>query len=222
MLTRLAQTMPAPFEHLRIQYGDQALSADALPADPLALFRTWFAAAEAAGTSEPNGMALATVDATGAPACRIVLLKGLDEQGFHFFTNYESDKGRQLARDPRAALTFWWNQPCARQVRVCGDVQRTDPAAADAYFASRPRSSQVASAISPQSQPIADRAMLEQRAAELQAQVGDGPIARPPHWGGYVVAARQIEFWQGRDHRLHDRFRYVRIGHGWTRERLAP
>lgn len=211
------------FEHLRIQYGDAELHEQDLPRDPFALFRAWLAAAEASGVSEPNGMALATVDQSGAPACRIVLLKQLDDAGFSFFTNYDSDKGRQLAHDPRAALTFWWSKPQARQVRVSGDVRRSNGAAADAYFASRPRASQVAATVSPQSRPIAARAELEQRAAALQEQVGDGPIPRPPHWGGYVVWPREIEFWQGRDHRLHDRFRYRRRSDGaWQIERLAP
>lgn len=209
------------FEHLRIHYGDRELQVEDLPCDPLALFHDWLAAATAAGVSEPNGMALATVDATGAPTCRIVLLKAVDAQGFRFFTNLESDKGLHLARDPRAALTFWWGAPTARQVRVAGEVRRLPDAEADAYFATRPRASQLAAAISPQSRPIASRAELEAKVHALEQQLGDTPVPRPAGWGGYLVQPREFEFWQGRDHRLHDRFRY-RLGSPWKIERLAP
>lgn len=211
------------FERLRIQYGDRELKVEDLPPDPLALFSQWLAAATAAGVPEPNGMALATIDATGAPACRVVLLKGVDADGLRFFTNYDSDKGRDLARDPRAALTFWWSQPTARQVRVVGAVERTPEAEADAYFATRPRASQLAAAVSPQSRVIADRRHLEERVRALQAKLGEAPVPRPSSWGGYVVRPRSYEFWQGRDHRLHDRFRYARaMDDTWQRQRLAP
>ncbi len=211
------------FEHLRLAYGDRELQTQDLPPDPLTLFHEWLDAATAAGVQEPNGMALATVDEQGAPACRIVLLKGVDAQGFRFFTNFESDKGRHLAREPRAALTFWWNAPTARQVRVTGDVRRVPDAEADAYFATRPRASQLAAAVSPQSRAVPDRAGLEARVHALEAQVGAGAVPRPVTWGGYLVQPRRIEFWQGRDHRLHDRFRYTRAeDDAWQIDRLAP
>jgi pyridoxamine 5'-phosphate oxidase len=211
------------FEHLRIHYGDRALRVEDLPADPFALFADWLAAATAAGVAEPNGMALATVDADAAPCCRMVLLKNVDAQGFRFFTHFTSDKGQQLARDPRAALMFWWTAPTARQVRVEGDVRRVSDGEADAYFATRPRASQLAAAVSPQSQPILDRADLEARVHALAERLGQAPVPRPATWGGYLVAPRRFEFWQGRDHRLHDRFRYTRTAaDGWRIERLAP
>lgn len=211
------------FEHLRIQYGSRPLTEADLTADPLDLFHAWLAAAEAAGTSEPNGMALATVDATGAPHCRIVLLKGLDAAGFRFFTSYESDKGRELAHEPRAALTFWWQRPLARQVRIEGVVARGDMAEADAYFASRPRESQLAASVSPQSRPLPSLTALAKAKAELDAQLAGSAVPRPAHWGGYVLTPRRIEFWQGRDHRLHDRFCFTVEASGtWSVVRLAP
>jgi pyridoxamine 5'-phosphate oxidase len=211
------------FEHLRIQYGDRELRVEDLPRDPTELFAAWLAAATTAGVSEPNGMALATVDASGAPACRVVLLKGFDRAGLRFFTNHDSDKGKDLARDPRVALTFWWSLPTARQVRIVGDAERVPDAEADAYFATRPRISQIAAAVSPQSQVIADRRSLEESALALDAELGQSPVPRPAAWGGYLVRARSYEFWQGRDHRLHDRFRYERASDGvWQCQRLAP
>lgn len=212
----------AAFDDLRIQYGDRELSPAELPDDPLVLFQQWFAAAVAAGIPEPNGMALATVDEQGAPACRIVLLKGADADGFRFFTNRDSAKGRHLARDPRAACTFWWSLPTARQVRITGVVERVSDGEADAYFATRPRASQLAAAVSPQSEPIASRHVLEERVRALQARLSDAAVPRPPAWGGYVLRPRVYEFWQGRDHRLHDRFRYTQRPPTWHRERLAP
>jgi len=211
------------FQHLRIDYGDRELRGEELPRDPLELFGVWLADATRAGVSEPNGMALATVDHSGAPSCRIVLLKAFDADGFRFFTHFDSDKGKHLARDPRAALTFWWSAPTARQVRLAGDVHRVADAEADAYFATRPRESQLATAVSPQSQPIGTRAELEARLRTLAEQLGERPVLRPPGWGGYCLRPRSIEFWQGRTHRLHDRFRYsLADGGGWQTQRLAP
>lgn len=210
------------FSHLRIEYGDAALARTDLPAEPLDLLRAWLAAAEQAGVSEPNGMALATCDRDGQPHCRIVLMKKLDARGLTFFTNGLSDKGRQLAANPRAAATFWWPAPRARQVRVTGDVEAASEADADAWFAARPRRAQLCTAASPQSRPIADREQLEALVAGVAAAAGDGPVPRPPHWVGYLLVPRTIEFWQGRDARLHDRFRCTRGDGGWHVERLAP
>ncbi len=210
------------FDHLRIEYGDAPLLASDLPPEPLALLRAWLAAAEQAGAPEPNGMALATCDADGQPHCRIVLLKAIDARGLSFFTNKQSDKGVQLAANPRAAVTFWWHAPRNRQVRVAGTVEHAAPGAADVYFGSRPRRAQLCSAASPQSRVVADREELERRVDALAAQVGELPVPRPPHWGGYVLVPSTVEFWQGRDGRLHDRFRYRREAGAWRTERLAP
>lgn len=210
------------FARLRIEYGDEPLRRADLPADPHDLFRSWLDAAAAAGVSEPNAMALATCDALGQPHCRIVLLKQFDARGFVFFTNKDSDKGRQLAANGRAAATFWWSAPRNRQVRVTGPVEHVGEAEADAYFASRPRRAQLCSAASPQSRVIEDRAQLERLADELATAVGDGPIVRPAHWGGYVLRPEAIEFWQGRNGRLHDRFRFERAQDAWSVDRLAP
>lgn len=210
------------FSSLRVEYGDTPLVRAEMPAEPLSLFRAWLAAATAAGIDEPNGMALATCGADDQPHCRIVLLKLLDERGFTFFTNRDSDKGAQVLANPRAAATFWWSRPRNRQVRVVGRIEPVDDTVSDAYFAQRPRRAQLCSAASPQSRVIGSRAELEQRVERLAAAVGEGPIARPPHWGGYVLVPGAIEFWQGRDGRLHDRCRYRRDGDRWRLERLAP
>jgi pyridoxamine 5'-phosphate oxidase len=210
------------FSHLRIDYGDAPLGEGDVPAEPLELLRAWLAAAAAAGVPDANGMALATVDGEGQPHCRIVLLKELDGRGLTFFTNKQSAKGAQLAAEPRAAATFWWPAPRHRQVRVTGRVEAASEASADAYFASRPRRAQLCSAASPQSRRVRDREELEGLVAALAARAGELPVARPAHWGGYVLVPTTIEFWQGRDGRLHDRVRCVRVAGGWQRERLAP
>ncbi len=210
------------FTHLRIEYGDVPLVRTDLPPEPVDLLQAWLTAAGQAGVSEPNGMALATCDREGQPHCRIVLLKVLDARGLTFFTNRTSDKGRQLAGNPRAAATFWWPAPRARQVRITGAVEATSEREADAWFAARPRRAQLCSAASPQSRPVGDRDELEAMVQAVAAAAGDGPVARPPHWVGYVLVPRAVEFWQGRDGRLHDRFRYTRGDRGWHVERLAP
>ncbi|MEO6595352.1 MAG: pyridoxamine 5'-phosphate oxidase [Planctomycetota bacterium] len=211
-----------PFQGMRVEYGDAPLQRAAMPADPFVLFREWLDAARAAQVNEPNGMALATCDAGGQPQSRIVLLKLLDDSGLTFFTNKDSDKGQQLRGNARAAATFWWPLPRNRQVRVVGPIEPTAEAVSDRYFAERPRRAQLCSAASPQSRVVASRAELERLVDALARQVGDGPVPRPPHWGGYVLVPRTIEFWQGRDGRLHDRFRYARAGDGWQLDRLAP
>ncbi|MBL8748058.1 MAG: pyridoxamine 5'-phosphate oxidase [Planctomycetes bacterium] len=214
--------MDDPFAAMRIEYGDVPMVRADMPADPVTLFSSWLSAAQGAGVSEPNGMCLATVDGTGQPHSRIVLLKFVDPRGFVFFTNRASDKGAQLAANPRAAATFWWSQPRNRQVRVAGVVEVTDDATSDRYFAERPRRAQLCSAASPQSRPVSGRAELEALVAALEQRLGGAPVPRPPHWGGCRLVPHAVEYWQGRDGRLHDRFRYERAGDTWTLQRLAP
>jgi pyridoxamine 5'-phosphate oxidase len=197
------------------------LSEHDLLADPIALVRRWFADAQAAGIEQPDAMTLATVGADGRPSARAVLLKGIDRRGFAFFTNYESRKARELDANPHAALVLLWIQ-LQRQVRVGGRVERLSPEESDAYFATRPRGSQLGAWASRQSEPLPDRAALEARWAALEERYASGVVPRPPHWGGYRVEPDEIEVWQGRANRLHDRFRYRRSADGWSRERLQP
>jgi len=194
---------------------------DLLP-DPIALAQRWFADAQASGIEQADAMTLATATPDGRPSARVVLLKGIDARGFAFFTNYESRKGRELDANPHAALVLLW-VPLQRQLRVTGRVQRLSDEESDAYFATRPRGSQLGAWASEQSRPLRDRSELEQRWAALDERYGGGTVPRPPHWGGYRVDPGEIEVWQGRANRLHDRFAYVRTSDGaWTRERLAP
>jgi pyridoxamine 5'-phosphate oxidase len=187
--------------------------------DPVEQFESWFAEAERV-VPLPEAMTLATVDADGAPNARMVLLKGFGPDGFRFFTNYESAKGKEVAVNPRAALVVYWRE-LDRQVRVRGEVERLPAADSDAYFASRPHDSQIAASISPQSRPI-ERQELDRRYAELAAELGESDPERPEHWGGYLLRPEVIEFWQGRDSRMHDRLVYRRRTDGWEIERLAP
>ncbi|MCW2749474.1 MAG: pdxH [Aeromicrobium sp.] len=207
--------------HMRTEYARTGLDETAAGDDPLALFGRWLDEAVAAQLHEPNAMALATATPDGRPSVRIVLLKGLDDAGLTFFTNYDSRKGLELGANPRAAAVLLWH-PLQRQVRVEGPVTRLDDADSDAYFASRPRGSQIGAVASPQSRRITGREVLEERVAEVE-QVFDGTdVVRPPVWGGYRLGLESIEFWQGREDRLHDRLRFLRDGDSWTRERLAP
>ncbi len=206
---------------LRRDYRAGSLDESGAASEPWEQFRRWFAEARAAEVDEPNAMTLATVDAGGLPHARIVLLKDLDAAGFVFFTNYDSDKGRQLDARPAAALVFVW-LPLERSVRVEGVVERVSAAESDAYFAVRPRASQLGAVASPQSAVVADRATLERSFADAEAHYAGVAVERPAHWGGYRVVPSMVEFWQGRSSRLHDRLRYRRSGERWVLERLAP
>lgn len=208
---------------MRSEYARAGLAEPDAGDDPLSLFSRWLDEAVAAEMHEPNAMALATATPDGSPSVRIVLLKGLDARGLVFFTGYDSRKGRELEANPRAAATMLWH-PLQRQVRVEGAVTRVDEAESDAYFDSRPRGSQIGAVASPQSRPIPDRQALEDRVAEVEHVFAERDVVRPPVWGGYRIALESIEFWQGRESRLHDRLRFTRTdaGDAWTRERLAP
>ena len=200
-----------------------ANESDALYQEALATFRELLDAARAAADPEPTAMTLATLGEDGRVSARIVLLKGVDEAGFRFFTNYESRKGAQLAAHAQAALCFHWKTLREGvQVRVEGVVEKLSAAESDAYFATRPRGSQIGAWASRQSQPLADRAEFEARIAEIERRFDGVPVPRPPHWGGFVVAPRCIEFWYGATYRLHERHVYVREGGVWRREMLYP
>jgi pyridoxamine 5'-phosphate oxidase len=188
--------------------------------DPVAEFNAWLEEAHAAGVPHPEAMTLATADGSGRPSARMLLLKGADDQGFTFFTGYESRKGRELAENPRAAIVVYWNA-LGRQVRVEGPVRKLPAEESDAYWATRPARSRAAAAASRQSEPIAGRAELEAEFERLLAEHGDA-VPRPERWGGYVLEPEMIELWEHRDDRLHDRYRFTRAREGWQREQLSP
>jgi pyridoxamine 5'-phosphate oxidase len=205
----------------REDYGGRPLDPADVDPDPIAQFRRWFGDAAGSGMRQPEAMTVATVDAAGRPRSRYMLLKSVDERGFCFFTNYHSAKAGELAERPYAALTFGW-LVMYRSVRVEGAVERLPEDESDAYFASRPRDSQLGAWASPQSSVIAGRAELERAMADLERRYAGADVPRPPHWGGFILRPDRVEFWQGRPSRLHDRVRYESDGDGWRVQRLAP
>jgi pyridoxamine 5'-phosphate oxidase len=199
----------------------QPLLESAVDPDPVEQFRAWFADAAEAGIRLPEAVVLATANAAGRPSARTVLLKGIESGGFVFFSNYESRKGRELAENPHAALVFYWDA-LGRQVRIEGTVIKIPARESEAYFRTRPFGSRIGAWASRQSEVIEGREGLEQRVADLTAEHPDGEVPFPPHWGGYRLEPEEVEFWQHRDDRLHDRLRYRRAANGWSIERLSP
>ncbi|ARV62561.1 pyridoxamine 5'-phosphate oxidase [Nostocales cyanobacterium HT-58-2] len=207
---------------LRKDYTLQGLSEKDVNSNPFIQFRQWFDQALAAQLPEPNAMTLATATPDGQPSARMVLLKGFDQRGFVFYTNYNSQKGQELAENPQASLVFWWAE-LERQVRICGRVEKVSENESDEYFYSRPLNSQLGAWASHQSEMIESRELLEKRMQELQIQYQNQDISRPRHWGGLRVIPTKIEFWQGRSNRLHDRLLYTLSDDGsWKIARLSP
>ncbi len=207
---------------VRREYARRGLRRRDLAADPVEQFLRWLDEAQATVPEDFTSMVLATADRSGRPSARVVLLKGCDARGFVFYSNHDSRKGREIGDNPRAALVFYW-PAFDRQVRVEGRVEAVSEEESDAYFQSRPLGARIGAWASRQSEPIASREALEEAVREVETRFGDGPVPRPEGWGGYRVAPDEIEIWQGRTNRLHDRFRYRReAGAGWTIDRLSP
>jgi len=208
-------------QNLRQDYRSAALTEQEADKNPVSQFAAWFTDAMTAKIFEPNVMTLATADKAGRPSARIVLLKGFNEEGFTFYTNYNSHKGKELAENPYAALVFFWAE-LERQVRIEGSVTKIDPQISDQYFHSRPVGSQIGAIVSPQSSIIESRDLLELKVNQLTEEFKEKEIPRPAHWGGYIVKPMTIEFWQGRTSRLHDRINYHLVDGNWIINRLAP
>lgn len=208
------------FSQLRTEYENAPLGRSSLASDPAQQFLSWLDEAVAANLDEPNAFVLSTVSTDGAPSSRTLLLKGLEPGGLVFYTNYRSHKARDIEHDSRVSALFLW-LPLHRQVRIEGRVEKVDGETSDRYFASRPLDARFASAVSPQSQVVAE-GQLERLLEDLKARFPDGNVPRPAHWGGYRLTPRSYEFWQGREARFHDRFRYIKAGDGWQIDRLAP
>ena len=208
-------------QNLRQEYRSAELAETDVESNPILQFKKWFTEAVDSQIYEPNVMTLATANSDGKPSARIVLLKGFDEDGFVFFTNYDSDKGKDLAENPQASLVFFWAE-LERQVRIDGVVSKIDAEESTAYFHSRPAGSQIGASASPQSSVIPNRESLEEKVAQLSTEYKDKEIPRPLHWGGYLVEPTHIEFWQGRPSRLHDRLNYQLVDGSWIINRLAP
>jgi pyridoxamine 5'-phosphate oxidase len=206
---------------MRVEYRNLPLDRDQLDDDPVIQFTRWMSEAEESGIEEANAFVVATADRNGRPSARTVLLKGAGPDGFDFYTNYQSRKAAEIEGNPIAAAVFLWI-PIRRQIRIEGTVTKVDPALSDAYFASRPPESRLASAASPQSRVVADREELEGALEEIRSRYPDGDVPRPANWGGYRIVPHTYEFWQGREARFHDRFLYTREGDRWQIERLAP
>jgi pyridoxamine 5'-phosphate oxidase len=207
--------------HLRREYSHSTLDENGVDPDPIAQFADWLEQALEAGVAEPNAMLVATATADGAPSARVVLLRGYDERGFVFFTDYRSQKGTELSANPRTALVFYW-PALDRQVRIVGSATKTSREESEAYFRTRPRGSRLGAWISHQSQVIPSRGMLDEKVPELEERYRKEEIPLPPYWGGFRVSPETLEFWQGRESRLHDRIRYRRAGDQWRIERLSP
>lgn len=209
------------FDRFRREYERGTLFEEEMARDPFEQFQRWFDEAQAAEIYLPDAMTLATADADGKPNIRAVVLRGIDEKGLVFYTNYESDKAKELAANPRAALHFHWNA-LERQVKIAGGVARTTREEAEAYWVRRPRAGQIGAWASEQSATLVDRAELDARAAEVEREFENREIPCPPDWGGFRLSPELFEFWQGRRSRLHDRLRYVRVDAAWRLERVAP
>lgn len=209
------------YQKIRSEYRNGKLCEDSVSADPFAQFDQWMNEAIHSGILHPTSMMLASAGSDGQPSARIVLLKNVTDEGFIFFTNYHSRKGQQLAENPKVAMTFFWTE-LERQVRIEGTAEKVSPNESEAYFNSRPFESRLSAAISPQSKVVENRDQLVAAMETLRSQVKEEHVPRPEHWGGFLVRPHRIEFWQGRESRLHDRIEYFRSGKNWKIQRLAP